>query len=213
MPRAARNVLEDCPLHIVQRGLNRNACFLLPSDYWAYLRDLAAFSSRFRCSVHAYCLMTNHVHLLLTPHVPDGCSLLMKHLGQCHVQRINRRLGRTGTLWEGRFRSCLVPSERYILACYRYIDLNPVRAGMVGAPDEYRWSSYALNAGGSGLDFVEPHEVYEALGDDAPQRASAYRDLCRAEPPEKLIDEIRKATRVGCVAGTPRKSRGRPWAK
>ena len=100
MPRAARTVLSDCPLHVVQRGINRNACFLLPGDYRAYLRDLATFSAC-QCSVHAYCLMTNHVHLLLTPHAPDACSLLMKNLGQCHVQRINRRLGRTGTLWRG----------------------------------------------------------------------------------------------------------------
>jgi len=213
MPRAARTVLSDCPLHVVQRGINRNACFLLPGDYGAYLRDLAAFSARFRCSVHAYCLMTNHVHLLLTPHAPDACSLLMKNLGQCHVQRINRRLGRSGTLWEGRFRSCLVTSERYILACYRYIDMNPVRAGMVGAPDEYQWSSYAMNAGSTGLQFVRPHDTYEALGTDPEQRGNAYRALCRTEPPALIIEEIRKATRLGYVAGAQRRGRGRPWAK
>src|SRR5688572_13835543 len=93
MPRTARTVLDDCPLHIVQRGINRNACFLLPSDYWMYLQDLAELSVRFRCSVHAYCLMTNHVHLLLTPHSSDACSLLMKNLGQHHVQRVIAGLG------------------------------------------------------------------------------------------------------------------------
>ena len=197
----------------MQRGIDRNACFLLPSDYWAYLRDLAVFSARFRCSVHAYCLMTNHVHLLLTPHAPDACSLLMKQLGQCHVQRINRRLGRTGTLWEGRFRSCLITSESYILACYRYIELNPVRAGMVGAPDEYPWSSHTINAGRAGLEFVRPHEVYEALGADREQRTKVYRELCESAPPAPLIDEIRKATRLGYVAGAQRRGPGRPWAR
>ncbi|MGH8741597.1 MAG: transposase [Burkholderiales bacterium] len=213
MPRVARTVVSDCPLHVVQRGINRNACFFLPSDYWHYLRDLATFSARFGCSVHAYCLMTNHVHLLLTPGAPDSCSLLMKHLGQCHVQRINRRLGKTGTLWEGRYRSCLVASESYIMTCYRYIDLNPVRAGMVGAPEEYRWSSYAGNAGITRLEFVRPHDTYEALGLDREQRGTAYRQLCQSELPAPIVEEIRKATRIGCVAGTRRRGRGRPWAK
>ena len=146
MPRGARAVLVDHPLHVVQRGINRNACFFADTDYRTYLRYLAEFSTRFSCSVHAYCLMTNHVHLLLTPHTPDACARLMKNLGQCYVQGVNQRLRRTGTLWEGRFHSCLVTAERYVLACYRYIELNPVRAGMVAAPGEYRWSSYRANA-------------------------------------------------------------------
>jgi len=110
MPRVARAIVPEVAVHVIQRGNNRGACFFSDADYVTYLRYLGRFAPRCGCSIHAYCLMTNHVHLLLTPHVPDACSLLVKHLGQCHVQRINRRLGRTGTLWEGRFRSCLVPS-------------------------------------------------------------------------------------------------------
>ncbi len=135
----------------------------------------------------------------------------MKRLGQYHVQRINRRLGRTGTLWEGRFRSCLITSESYILACYRYIELNPVRAGLVGTPDEYRWSSYCVNAGSAGTEFVRPHDVYEALGPNPGQRAQAYRELCKAAPPAPVLEELRKATRLGYVPGAPRRKPGRPW--
>jgi putative transposase len=156
MPRTARFVIPDISVHVVQRGHNRNGCFFQEIDYLAYLDDLQAFAARFHCSVHAYCLMTNHVHLLITPHTADACAQLMKNVGQRHVQRINARLQRTGSLWEGRFYSCPVPSERYALACYRYIELNPVGAGMVRHPDEYRWSSYRVNAQGRSHGFVTP---------------------------------------------------------
>src|SRR4029077_13124837 len=145
MPRAPRWVLADLPLHIVQRGINRNSCFFSEVDYEVYLHYLGVFAARFACSVHAYCLMTNHVHLLVTPHAADSCALMMKNVSQRHVQRINRRLGRTGTLWEGRFYSCPVATDRYVLACYRYVELNPQRAGMVAHPADYRWSSYQEN--------------------------------------------------------------------
>ena len=107
MPRVARSVVVDCALHVVQRGINRSPCFFSSNDYHTYLRHLAVFSARFDCSVHAYCLMTNHVHLLVTPHTANACALLMKNLGQHYVQGVNHRLHRTGTLWEGRFYSCL----------------------------------------------------------------------------------------------------------
>src|SRR5262245_55776451 len=124
MARTARVVLAGHPLHVVQRGINRGACFFGESDYHTYLRYLAELSVRFGCSVHAYCLMTNHVHLLLTPETGDGCALLMKNLGQRYVQGVNYHLKRSGTLWEGRFHSSLVTSETYVLNCYRYIEWN-----------------------------------------------------------------------------------------
>jgi putative transposase len=210
MPRSARTVLVNYPLHIVQRGINRNRCFFGDGDYAAYLRYLGIYAGRFGCSIHAYCLMTNHVHLLVTPHAEAACALLMKNVGQCFVQRVNKALKRTGTLWEGRFHSCLVRSDSHVLACYRYIELNPVRAAMVRAPGEYPWSSYGANAHGAANGLVQPHGVYEQLGADAASRASAYGELCAGELSSLLLEEIRRATRAGCVMGTLRRNRGRP---
>ena len=139
MPRRARLVVPCIPWHIIQRGNNRTACFYENSDYQYYLDTLAEQAIKYGCRIHAYCLMTNHVHLLLTPEQYDSAALLMKHLGQRYVQYINRGYRRSGTLWEGRFRSCLVQERNYVLACYRYIEMNPVRAGMATHPAEYRW--------------------------------------------------------------------------
>ena len=135
MPRRLRISVSDVAMHIIQRGNNRNACFFRDGDYLYYLVQLRNLAKAIGCSVHAYCLMTNHVHLLLTPHSAQASTMLMKHLGQRHAQYINRTYERTGSLWDGRFRSCLTESRRYVLACYRYIELNPVRAGMVAAPE------------------------------------------------------------------------------
>jgi putative transposase len=211
MPRIARSVLAGLPLHVVQRGINRQQCFFADSDYSIYLSFLAEFSARFGCSLHAYCLMTNHAHLLLTPEAPDSCALLMKNLGQRYVQAVNRKLERTGTLWEGRFKSGIVHSEAYVLACYRYIERNPVRAGMVKFPGQYRWSSYHANAEGTTGGLLRSHPAYDALGLDTVQRTSVYRQLCESAPPEPIIEEIRRATRIGCATGKKRRGRGRPW--
>src|SRR5437879_9437410 len=146
MPRRARIMLADAPVHVIQRGNNRGACFVNDEDRDFYLFHLARGLGRFGCQLHAYCLMTNHVHLLLTPEGAESCAPLMKHMGQLHSQYFNKRYGRTGSLWEGRFRSCLVQSEGYVLARYRYIKLNPVRASMVIHPGDYPWSSYRNNA-------------------------------------------------------------------
>jgi len=146
MPRRARLRLAGLLLHIMQRGNNRTACFFADEDYALYLHHLKELSRKFRCAVHAYVLMTNHVHLLLTPAREDGPSLLMKHLGQRYVQYVNRTYRRSGTLWEGRFRSSIVQERGYLLRCHRYIELNSVRAGMVMHPRDYCWSSYCSNA-------------------------------------------------------------------
>ena len=148
--------------------------------------------------------MTNHVHLLLTPKASDSASLLMKHLGQRYVQYINRTYQRTGTLWEGRFRSCLAQSEEYVLACYRYIELNPVRAGMVMRPQDYRWSSYHANGLGRANALIAPHDEYLRIAlADAPRR-EAYRALFRAHVDEALMDEIRDATNGNTALGGKR---------
>jgi putative transposase len=140
VPRRARLAIAGIHWHIIQRGHNRCACFFHEEDYRFYLDQLGTQAQKFGCLIHAYCLMTNHVHLLLTPQEKDSVSLLMKHLGQRYVQFINRTHQRTGTLWDGRFKSCLTQEERCVLVCYRYIELNPVRAGRVAHPRDYPWS-------------------------------------------------------------------------
>ena len=212
MPRLARIVIPDVSLHVVQRGHDRRDCFFAEGDYLAYLGYLRDFAGRFGCSVHAYCLMTNHVHLFMTPHAPEACALVMKYTGQYYVNRINKRFKRTGTLWEGRFYSCLVGSERYALACYRYIELNPVEAGIVQHPGDYRWSSFEKNVQCNADGFLSPHPAYAALGTDGGTRATAYAALFDLPLEQTVIDEIRKATRGGYVVGSLRRPRGRPRA-
>jgi putative transposase len=203
-------VVPEISLHVVQRGHDQQDCFFEEGDYLAYLDYLWEFAGRFGCAVHAYCLMTNHVHLFVTPRAPDSCALTMKYTAQYYVNRINKRLERSGTLWEGRFFSCLVTTERYALACYRYIERNPVEARMVHRPSEYRWSSYALNVSSAGNKLLTPHPAYAALGAELSARATAYAGLADVPLEPKVVDEIRKATRGGYVVGTPRKPRGRP---
>ncbi|MCK6451693.1 MAG: transposase [Alphaproteobacteria bacterium] len=204
MPRHGRFMMADVPVHVIQRGHNRAACFFHPADYRFYLEQLAELAPLTGCAVHAYCLMTNHVHLLLTPATAIGCGALMKQLSQRYVQHVNRTYRRSGTLWEGRFRSCLTQSEDYLLACYRYIELNPVRAEMVAHPRDYAWSSYRQNGRGIAGGPVTPHERYLALGADAAARAKAYRALCRAVLDPDVIDQIRLATNGGFVLGNAR---------
>lgn len=166
--------LADVPCHVVARGNNRASCFPSDSDRLFYLACLNEAAARYRVDVHAYVLMSNHVHLLMTPRTAEGISLVMQSVGRRYVQRVNRRYQRTGTLWEGRHKASLVEAERYLLACYRYIEMNPVRAGIAGAPGDYRWSSYAANALGRRDDVVTLHPVYEALGPDRASRIHAY---------------------------------------
>jgi putative transposase len=204
MPRRARLSLPSIAWHIIQRGNNRAVCFFAEEDYLFYRHHLRELAARFGCAIHAYVLMTNHVHLLLTPAKADGASLLMKHLGQRYVQYINRSYQRSGTLWEGRFRSCLAQSEDYVLACYRYIELNPVRAAMVRQPQDYRWSSYAANAQGKADALLTAHEQYLRLGKDEARRREAYRGLFKAHLDEEMVTQIRQATNGGYVLGAGR---------
>ena len=178
-----------------------------------FLNYLRRFAPSCGCLVHAYCLMSNHVHLLVTPHAADACGSLMKQLGQHYVQYVNRAHGRSGTLWEGRFRSCVAASERYVLACYRYIELNPVRAGIVSLAHEYRWSSHRANAQADGDTLLAPHPAYLALADSDATRRIQYRALFDAVLDPRLVDEIRGATRNGRTLGAARNRRGRPSRK
>lgn len=177
MARLPRFDLPGIPQHIVQRGNDRQACFADADDHLRYRQALAEAALRYDCALHAYVLMTNHVHLLTTPREPGGVSRMMQAIGRRYVGSFNARYRRTGTLWEGRFKSALVDSERYALACYRYIELNPVRAGIVTCPREYRWSSHARNAYGTHEPRITPHAAYLSLGTDDVTRLDAYRRL------------------------------------
>jgi REP-associated tyrosine transposase len=189
-------------MHVIQRGNNRSACFQREVDYAVYLRLLAEGRSAGPCLVHAYVLMTNHVHLLVTGETEDAVSRMMKRVGESYVRYFNRAYERSGTLWEGRFRSSIVDSEHYLLTCYRYIESNPVRAGMVPSPGEYRWSSHRANAHGSDDDIVTPHDAYLAIG-SPDTRLQSYRRLFEsAEDPDDLRD-IRAALNGGFALGTP----------
>jgi putative transposase len=204
MPRRARVLLPGVTLHLIQRGNNRSACFFAEEDYLFYLEHLADQARKHDCAIHAWCLMTNHVHLLLTPAKPESAGMLMKGLGQRYVQYINRTYRRSGTLWEGRFRSCLMQEDSYVLACYRYIEMNPVRAGMVEHPAEYRWSSYRANAQAEQSALITRHSLYQALGEATGARSEAYRELFRHQLELGLVDQIRSATNGNYALGSSR---------
>ena len=204
MPRRPRITLPGVPLHLIQRGNNRQACSFADEDRRVYLDCLTDYAAESGCAVHAYVLMTNHVHLLLTPRTAEGAGQLMKRLGQRYVQYVNRRYRRSGTLWEGRFRSCLVQHEAYLLTCYRYIELNPVRAKMVERPGAHPWSSYHANARGKQDALITPHDSYLALDRDATRRRAAYRALVRRRLAPDLVDGLRRATNGNFAFGDER---------
>jgi putative transposase len=191
VPRAKRLDLPGVPQHVVQRGNDRQPCFFRESDYLHYLQDLREAAVKFGCGIHAYVLMTNHVHLLVTPEQAGGIGRMMQAIGRRYVRYINDTRLRTGTLWEGRYKACLVDSERYVLTCYRYIELNPVRAAMVTGPDQYRWSSYGHNAQGRFDPLVSPHPTYLQLDRDEPGRHARYRALMSSGLPTEELEAIR----------------------
>jgi putative transposase len=187
---------------VIQRGVDRSDCFSTPMDHAVYLRYLEELAGHFDCDVHAYVLMTNHVHLLATPHGPESMSFLMRNLGQRYVQYFNKAHRRTGGLWEGRYRSSFVATDEYLLACYRYIELNPVRAGMVSHPAAYSWSSYRTNADGDESSLVTPHALYLAMGSSDEARRGAYKGLFRTALEDWRIKEFRKRTNAGHAIGS-----------
>lgn len=203
MPRRARMYLPNYSYHIVQRGNNREACFIEPENYQFYLALWKEVSSRYGVSVHAYCLMTNHIHVLATPDEKTSLSNTMKVVGSRYAQYINKKYRRTGTLWEGRHRSSLVQTEKYFLTCCRYIELNPVTAGMVKSPEEYKWSSYHCNAWGDESWLVK-HDEYKQLGMTKDERCFNYRSLFKYHLDDGDIDLIRKAAHFSQPVGDDR---------
>jgi REP-associated tyrosine transposase len=202
MPRLARFILPGVAVHIVQRGNNRADCFRRDGDYMLYLLHLRELAAAFDCAVHAYCLMTNHVHMLITPPSAQNCMALMRNLGQRYVQHFNRTYERTGTLWEGRYRSCVVESAQYVLACYRYIEHNPVRARMVVSASEYMWSSYRANTGTIAEPMITPHVEYLALSAERDSRHRAYAELFEINIEKPVLEGIRGATSGGYPLGS-----------
>lgn len=202
MARLPRLNLPGIPQHIIQRGNNRQVCFFVEQDYIVYLDKLKEYSRKYKVHVHSYVLMTNHVHLLLTPEGPNGVSRLLQALGRYYVRYINQTHGRTGTLWEGRFKSSLVDSEFYFLIVSRYIEMNPVRASMVSHPAEYPWSSYQKNGIGKPIGLITPHSCYLSLGKTDKERQESYCSLFEHQIPERTLEEIRnsinKAWALGC---------------
>lgn len=202
MARLPRLNFPGIPQHIIQRGNNRQVCFYAEKDYTVYLSKLKEYSEKYEVAVHSYILMTNHVHLLLTPKTGDGVSRLLQSLGRYYVRYVNQTHGRTGTLWEGRFKSTLIDSDNYFLIVSRYIELNPVRARMVDHPVEYPWSSYQKNALGKPIKLITPHDCYLALGKTAKERQVVYKKLFEQLIPELTLKEIRDALNKGWVLGS-----------
>lgn len=191
------------PLHFVQRGHNREPCFFDEQDYRTYLYWLRDALGRWDVRLHAFVLMTNHVHLLLTPQRPDAISGLAISVGRRYVQYINGKYRRTGTLWDGRYKSSPIDDEAYLLACYRYIELNPVRAGIVQDPADYDWSSFRHNALGEANAMLTPADGYRAMGDSPALRQQAYRELVADALHDDTLTDIRLALRHGCPIGHP----------
>jgi putative transposase len=204
MPRRSRVHLDGVPLHIVQRGHNREPCFFCEDDYASYLYWLERALSENGCALHAYVLMTNHVHLLLTPRKADTVPRLLISLGRRYVQYINKSYKRTGTLWDSRYKSSSVQSDTYLLLCQRYIELNPVRAAMVDDPAHYRWSSYRYNGLGQPDSRLSPHPLYCGLGRSDKERQAHYRALFRTELDRAALDDIRLAIHQNQPMGNER---------
>lgn len=201
MPRKPRFFLEGALVHAVQRGHNQAAVFFEDLDYLEYLRCLKHATETTGCLVHAYALMTNHIHLLVTPEAVDSVGRLFQSLGRQYVTHVNKTYRRRGTLWEGRYKSNVVQSDRYLLTCMRYIELNPVRARMVSKPGEYRWSSYSANAFGADNAIVNPHAEYLALGNSALDRQTAYQELFKLSFDAEELDLLRCAMHSGTPLG------------
>lgn len=211
MPRPPRLELPGVPLHVIQRGNNRAACFFNEVDRRFYLKCLAKAAARAQCAIHAYVLMTNHVHLLVTPGARGSVAAMLQDIGRRYVRVINTINGRTGTLWEGRFKSSVVDTERYLLTCHRYIELNPVRAGLATDPSAYPWSSHSHYVSGRTSELITEHPAFLALGASTAERRAAFRELFGDALDEKTLAHIREAVNAGSpLNAPPPRKRGRP---
>lgn len=204
MPRQPRLQLAGYPFHCITRGNDRQAVFYNDDDFGFYLSSLYDVSRKYDVDIHAYALMTNHVHLLMTPHQPMGISRVFQAIGRLYVRYINMTYRRTGTLWEGRFKASLVDEDEYLLACYRYIELNPVRAGMVSRAEDYRWSSARHNLGLATEKGIVAHERYRMLGRNDAERVETYRKLLESGTPTGEVRTIRQSSSEGQILGGDR---------
>jgi putative transposase len=202
MARPPRLELSGVPLHVVQRGNNRAACFFNDVDRRFYLKCLREAAAARGCLLHAYVLMGNHVHLLVSPPEEGAVGAMMQDIGRRYVRIINNIHGRTGSLWEGRFKSSLIDSERYLLICHRYIEANPVRAGLVASAGDYAWSSH-LHFTGTRLDpNLSEHPLYLALGNSESERRAAFAAVSRDPLSSRAVDEIRAAINTDSALGS-----------
>ena len=204
MARLPRFILPGYPQHVIQRGNNRQPILRDEEDYWFLWGKLRDAAQKFRCDIHAYALMPNHFHLILTPWQNEGIGKLMQYTGRYYVQHVNTRYGRTGTLWEGRYRATLLDPATYLLPASRYVELNAVRAELVPSAADYDWSSYAANALGADDELVTPHEVYKQLGRGQKAQREAYREGFDGQLDELLVQRIRDATNKAWVLGDER---------
>ena len=202
MARKPRLDVPGYPQHVMQRGNNRGVCFFDGSDYLAYLEFLGLALHKARCSLHAYVLMTNHVHLLMTGHHEGAIGVMMQSLGRRYMRYVNRRYHRTGTLWEGRYKSNIIESDRYLLACYRYIEMNPVRAGLVRYPGQYFWSSYRHHANERCDPLINDHDLFLMLGKTSGDRARRYLKQFGDQLGERIMRQIRGSANSGKVLGS-----------
>ena len=204
MPRKQRFYLQNIPAHVMQRGHNRDAVFFGEQDYFEYLKILKRVADSCGCAIHAYVLMTNHVHLLLTPDTTGAISRLFQDCGRQYVSHVNRTYHRRGTLWEGRHKGNVIESSTYLAACMRYIEMNPVRAGIVAHPEHYRWSSYRANALGEDNCILTAHEEYALLGPTPTRRQEMYRNLFELGSSPAELERIRNCTQSGTPMGSER---------
>jgi REP-associated tyrosine transposase len=201
MARLPRYCLPDYPQHVIQRGNNRSPIFIADEDYSCYVHCLLDAIQRDVAEIHAYVFMTNHVHLLMTPRRSDSLARILQSVGRRYVRYFNDAYQRTGTLWEGRYKATVIDSELYLLRCYRYIELNPVRAGMVTHPGDYQWSSYRAHAHGGADRLIVDHAGYLALGSTAEARQTAYRALFADSMDDFHLEAIRQAKNIAWVLG------------
>ena len=201
MPRKPRFYLPNVPVHIVQRGHSREPVFFEDSDYRAYMDWMGEAAEHYKCTIHAYVLMTNHIHILVTPKHKDSISLMMQFIGRRYVPYINHSYGTSGSIWQGRYKSSLIQDDPYLLTCMRYIELNPVRADMVNSPAQYRWSSYRANAQGKPDTLLTSHPLYTQLGRNPLKRREAYKALFKAHIDQEQHDTIQKAYQTGTPLG------------
>jgi putative transposase len=204
MPRTGRLVITGYSHHVIHRGHNRQDVFTSDEDYRYYLDNLREWKERLGCRLYAFCLMTNHLHLVVDPGTHgESLALLMKRLAGRQTGFVNSREKRTGTLWEGRYKSSPISAD-YLLACCRYVELNPVRRGIVADPADYGWSSYAGKVGGVGVDWLDRDPIYLGLGETDEERTARYRQWTLEAVDEGELELLRQSVQRGGLTGGSR---------